>query len=241
MKGIDVSDNNAVRSWAQVRSAGYAFAFVKTTQGESFVSPTGAAQILGAGNVGLTVGAYHFADSTGSLTAQIDNFLAHTPSALPMYALDVEGSFISHIGADLTAWCNAFLRSVRTARPHADLYLYTNCDVLAGRNWSSVASVAKLWLANPSNIAVPPSAFGTPTIVQHAAAQVPGVIGPVDIDSMITTEDIVSTEKTYRVSDYRTPDPKEKTPYTVRTLTEGDILAQSYIMLTQLTEKLVRS
>jgi len=60
--GVDVSyvQRNAV-DWAKVKAAGFEFAFVKSTEGNTGKDPTFDAHVSGAKKAGLYVGAYHFA------------------------------------------------------------------------------------------------------------------------------------------------------------------------------------
>src|SRR5437763_16664101 len=59
--GIDVSKVNGEPDWGAVRGAGYAFAYIKATEGVGYVSPTLDAQLAGARNAGLVTGLYHYA------------------------------------------------------------------------------------------------------------------------------------------------------------------------------------
>lgn len=74
--GIDVSHHNGPLDWACVRRAGYRFAFVKATQGASFVDPMLERHVAGASAAGLRVGAYHFLDSQEDGQVQARHFLA---------------------------------------------------------------------------------------------------------------------------------------------------------------------
>jgi GH25 family lysozyme M1 (1,4-beta-N-acetylmuramidase) len=59
--GLDVSDHQHKINWRAVRSDGAQFAYVKATEGISFVSPGFASEYQGAHAAGLIRGAYHFA------------------------------------------------------------------------------------------------------------------------------------------------------------------------------------
>src|SRR5215475_3457030 len=75
--GIDVSSHQATTlNWPQIGQSAR-FAYVKATEGGTFVSPAFASQYAGARAAGLYTGAYHFArpDSTTSALAQADFFI----------------------------------------------------------------------------------------------------------------------------------------------------------------------
>lgn len=61
LTGIDVSAYQPHIDWRAVAAGGDSFAFVKATEGASYVSPTFREQRDGAKAAGLLVGAYHFA------------------------------------------------------------------------------------------------------------------------------------------------------------------------------------
>ena len=73
LPGLDVSSWQGNVDWATVAANGARFAFVKATEGTSYVNPYFAQQYFGAHDVGLVRGAYHFGlpdRSTGAAQAQ---------------------------------------------------------------------------------------------------------------------------------------------------------------------------
>ena len=71
VKGIDVSHYQGSINWTSVKNGGYKFAFMKATQGNTYVDPTFATNINGATAQGVYVGPYHFCDlGTDSTNAQ---------------------------------------------------------------------------------------------------------------------------------------------------------------------------
>lgn len=59
-QGIDVSHWQGSIDWAKVRSANYSFAIMKATEGTGMIDDTLAANVVGARDVGMAVGVYHF-------------------------------------------------------------------------------------------------------------------------------------------------------------------------------------
>ncbi|GED35029.1 GH25 family lysozyme [Brevibacillus centrosporus] len=93
IKGIDVSHHQGAIDWKKVAADGVKFAFIKATQGTSFVSPTLVKNAKAAAANGIKVGYYHFAEPDQSPTAQVDHFLKTIqglPIDLPLI-LDIEG------------------------------------------------------------------------------------------------------------------------------------------------------
>src|SRR3954449_9170784 len=72
--GIDVSKSQATVDWTAVQAAGYAFAYVKATDGETYVDPTFEQNWMGAASAGLLRGAYHFFRAEDSPQAQAEFF-----------------------------------------------------------------------------------------------------------------------------------------------------------------------
>ena len=73
LPGLDVSSWQGNVDWATVAANGARFAYVKATEGTSYVNPYFTQQYFGAFNVGLVRGAYHFGlpdRSTGAAQAQ---------------------------------------------------------------------------------------------------------------------------------------------------------------------------
>ncbi|KAG7095334.1 hypothetical protein E1B28_006097 [Marasmius oreades] len=77
-QGIDVSHFQPNVDWAQVKANGISFAFIKATEGTTFIDPSFSSHYTGATNAGLIRGAYHFGhpDSSSGAT-QANFFLAH--------------------------------------------------------------------------------------------------------------------------------------------------------------------
>lgn len=60
VRGVDVSAYQPRVDWQQVAGAGYRFAYIKTSEGLTYTSPTLREQWDGAGRAGLLRGGYHF-------------------------------------------------------------------------------------------------------------------------------------------------------------------------------------
>lgn len=73
--GVDVSHYQGDINWMSVRCAGRSFAFIKATQGASYVDAKFARNWAAAKEAGVWRGAYHFFSPRVSVDAQIQNFL----------------------------------------------------------------------------------------------------------------------------------------------------------------------
>jgi lysozyme len=60
ISGIDISHHNGHIDWAKMKGLGKAFAFLKATEGTSFIDPMFARNLRDCRSAGLPVGAYHF-------------------------------------------------------------------------------------------------------------------------------------------------------------------------------------
>ncbi|WP_338602913.1 GH25 family lysozyme [Saccharopolyspora sp. SCSIO 74807] len=186
--GIDVSKHQGEPDWAAVRGAGYAFAYIKATEGIGYVSPTLDAQLGGARGAGLVTGLYHYArPDTNAPEAEAADFagqLARTNSSaggnLPP-CLDMETE-----GGDLAAWTKGFIAALRGHTGRNEVVVYASSSWLSGKlatdSW--VDPGVSLWVAHYGR---PPGEPGYLTdrvaIHQHADdGQVPGIGGATDLN-----------------------------------------------------------
>ena len=210
--GIDVSHWQGTINWPQVKAAGKEFAFIKVTQGTSYVDPRSAANVPNARAAGVLVGVYHYADIAGnSPVAEAEHFLNVArnyvrPGYLPP-VLDLEtGGVNSSAGrAALSQWANDWCATVRNATG-VDPIIYCNTNYATYFVNSSV-NTHTLWLAryatiNPQ-VDQPPTPSGYPnpygvwnvpfgsstpshnswTFWQHSnTGSVSGISGNVDLD-----------------------------------------------------------
>lgn len=117
---------------AQPNTTGLSFAFVKVTEGQSYVNPKWVSQRDHAKANGLVWGGYHYPHMANSPKAEADYFLSQVnwrPGDL--LALDWEGydsanRSVSHAGQ--LAYKDAWLRYVKQRMPHNPVGLYCNTD-----------------------------------------------------------------------------------------------------------------
>jgi lysozyme len=73
--GLDVSDYDPNTNWTKVAASNRGFAFVKATEGSSYINPSFAADWANAKAAGVVRGAYHFFHADADPTAQANTFL----------------------------------------------------------------------------------------------------------------------------------------------------------------------
>ena len=163
LPGHDVSSWQGNVNWAAVAAAGARFAFVKATEGTSYVNPYFTQQYVGAYSVGLVRGAYHFAlpdRSTGA--AQAAWFATHGGAwsadnqTLPG-ALDIEynpyGPTCYGLSSSaMVSWVSSFLNEyfARTGR-WAVIYTTTNWWQTCTGNYPGFGATSPLWIARWSS------------------------------------------------------------------------------------------
>lgn len=176
-------------------ASGKAFAFLKASEGTSFVDTTYATNRAQAKAAGLVIGAYHFArpDATpGDAVAEADWFVATAAFARgdlrPVLDLETTGGLAP---AALQAWVQAFMGEVY-ARTNVRAMLYFSPSFWS-TNMGNTTSFAlsgydALWIAHWTTAASPTvpasnwGGFGWTFWQYTSSGTVPGISGSVDLD-----------------------------------------------------------
>jgi GH25 family lysozyme M1 (1,4-beta-N-acetylmuramidase) len=144
--GVDVSGYQPVA----FPTKGLAFAFVKATEGTTYVNPHYAGQVAHARSAGLVTGHYHFGKNGGA--AEADYFLKHaTLRPGDVLAFDWETSGVSQSERD------AFVARVKAKAPGHRVVLYCNTDYWKNRDSDNGGPADGLWIADPNHAAGHPS------------------------------------------------------------------------------------
>ena len=159
LPGLDVSSWQGNVDWAAVAANGGRFAYVKATESTTYVNPYFTQQYVGAYQVGLVRGAYHFAlpdRSTGA--AQADFFAAHggawsaDDQTLPG-ALDIEYNPYGPTCYGLTqsamaAWVQSFAIEYHALTGRWPvIYTTTNWWQQCTGNYPGLGATSPLWIA----------------------------------------------------------------------------------------------
>ena len=181
--GIDVSHFQGTIDWNAVVQDGKAFAFVKATEGLTYVDPQFHANWAGAKAAGLLRGAYHFYEPGDDPRQQAEFFLETVqpgPGDLPP-ALDIEvskGQSASEIVQGIQEWLSTVQRALGITP-----LLYTDRTF-----WNSLQteefSAYPLWIADYGvTTPVLPAGWTSWTFWQSSeTGTVPGVTGSLDLD-----------------------------------------------------------
>jgi lysozyme len=191
LPGIDVSHFQGAIDWARVKAAGIAFAFIKATDGTSFIDPQLDWNAMECGRVGIPFGLYHFFRPTVDPKEQAQAFLTETKryrSTLPP-ALDLE------LGPVTTPQAAAWLDVVDEALGREPL-IYTAPSFAAEFLATGGMGVYPLWIAEYTTKPYPtlPNAWSTWDFWQHSpSGHVDGVPNLVDLDWFHGSDEYLKT------------------------------------------------
>jgi lysozyme len=180
--GIDVSQDQGEVDWAAVAGAGYAFTFIKATDGQDYADPQFAQNWAGAKAAGLLRGAYHFFRAEDDPAVQAEWFWKTVggPGELPM-VVDVEESMEqpdSVVIANLTQ----FLASLQQWTGQQPM-IYTDPGFWDGLGTSGFGNYL-LWVADyGASEPQVPSGWTLWDFWQYSqSGQVAGIQGAVDLN-----------------------------------------------------------
>ena len=195
IEGIDVSHWQGVIDWPAVAAADKRFAYIKATEGTSFVDANFAANRIQAKAAGLYVGAYHYArpDATlGDAVAEADHFIDTVQPAagelLPVLDLEEAGDLST---AALQDWVRAFLNRVyQRLGVRAVIYVSPNFwqTHMGDTTWFADSGYRMLWIAHWTDAGAPSvpganwSGYGWTFWQYSSNGAVPGISGRVDLD-----------------------------------------------------------
>lgn len=180
--GIDVSHHQGSVDWPSVVEAGCVFAFIKATDGETYVDPEFARNWAGAAAANVLRGAYHYFRAEDSPQAQVDLFWSKVGGngELPL-VVDVEET-MGVSAATLVANLSQFLAALQQASGRTPM-IYTGPSF-----WNSLGTSAfggyPLWVAE-YGVSQPkiPSGWASWAFWQYAeTGSVSGIQGNVDLD-----------------------------------------------------------
>lgn len=183
--GLDVSSWQGSVNWSSVKANGARFAYVKATEGTSYVNSQFGPQYTGASSVGLLRGAYHFGRpdvSGGAAQAQffVSNGGGWSPDGITMPpVLDIEDNPYAGLNrcygktpAQMATWVRDFTQTVyrltnKQAMIYTSYYFWRDCL----GNTSEFSQTNPLWLASYyTNAPAVPGGWPTYTVWQYANA-----------------------------------------------------------------------
>ena len=176
--GIDVAAFQGHGAWPQVARAGISIAYVKATQGTSYLNPLFTADWQGARASGLEVGAYHFFSFCSPRRAEARSLPAAVPkdpSALPPAVdLELRGNCSTRPSASEVTTQPA--AAVERSTGKTPLF-YVGLD-LAAHYKLAMLRMHSLWFRRTHR----PSAASVAIWQPRALFQAKGIVGGVDLD-----------------------------------------------------------
>jgi lysozyme len=188
--GIDVSHWQGSVDWAKVRSDGITFAFMKATEGTSYVDPTLTTNWAGAQAAGVYRAAYHFArpsTAAGSAATQARFFVSQAGvfqgvGDLPP-VLDLEAT--GGLGpAALRSWVATWLSTVEQLTGRTPILYFSPSFWVDHLGNSTAFTRYPLWIAHyTTGQPTVPGGWPTWTFWQRTTSgRVDGIGGPVDLN-----------------------------------------------------------
>jgi len=162
IRGIDVSKWQGTVNWTKVASVDK-FAYIKATEGSTYLSPAFADQYTGARTAGLYVGAYAFGRPDSNAVSQADYFVAHSryapdgrtlPPMLDMeWPYTLNGKLVAKYPCygltttQMVAWLHAFINEVKL-KTGSPTMIYT-----AASWWNQCTGKTKDFASEPLDVA----------------------------------------------------------------------------------------
>ncbi|MUT65264.1 glycoside hydrolase family 25 protein [Paenibacillus sp. NEAU-GSW1] len=205
-QGIDVSHYQGSINWQKVKADGIVFAFAKASEGQSYRDDRFAANVAGARDAGVLIGAYHFVNATSTEAAkqEANNFACAIADAGGISLLDLppvmdyENNPGGLSGSEISAVAKAFLSEVENLVGVKPI-VYTGNSFAS--NFDSSLGDYELWIARYSSSQVPSdtAAWSKWTFWQYSdgsqggyrpdgTRSVDGIGGPVDLNEYDGTE-----------------------------------------------------
>ncbi len=100
VRGVDVSSYQGDIDWQVLSTQGIDFAFIKATEGSSFVDPRLPDNHTGAQKTGLSVGFYHFFSYDSAGASQAENFIRNVTPFVGMLPPVVDVEFYGSYGKE---------------------------------------------------------------------------------------------------------------------------------------------
>lgn len=194
LSGIDVSHYNGTVDWTKVKAAGIDFAFVKCTEGVSFVDPKFRLNWDAMQAEGVRRGAYHFFVPTKDISEQADLFCGTVgtfiPGDLPP-AIDLEEVYYGGEDQWLAVSKERRVPIILDWLQRVELTLKVKPIIYCRRSWINVEipdttplQDYKIWIASYGTLEpLLPSGWDEWTFWQkNSHGKVPGIDGYVDLN-----------------------------------------------------------
>lgn len=148
-RGIDVSEWQGDINWALVAQSGVQFAFIKATEGTSFVDRQLTSNWRNSKANGIIRGAYHYGHPENHAETEAGHFMATMQAQAPLEPGDLLALDLEEGTGDLSAWTLAFLRTVEMLAGFKPLFYSTSSFIVDHqiRNEPEIGNYG-LWIAS---------------------------------------------------------------------------------------------
>lgn len=203
--GIDVSRWQGTIDWPQVAAAGYRFAVIRATVGDSYTDPLFAANWEGAKQAGLLVSAYHVVKPGVAVDRQLTYFMEVLGGRRPDLPLVLDVETAGGSPAAVTSHVQECLRQLTQLAGRKPI-IYTarwfwDKNVLPGSEWAQY----DLWVASYTEQPLLPAGWNTWRFWQYSEkGRVPGINAAVDLDGFAGSYEALQA--------YANPAPPQETP-----------------------------
>lgn len=182
MNGIDVSNYNPNINWNNVINSGFSLVYIKATEGTTFVDPLLNNHYVGALNVGMKIGFYHFLSSKSAPETQAENFYNNIKDKRSDLkpCLDIEIT-----GIDINDFTRRFIRKF-SSLTDMPIIIYASSYYARDNIANDIKQAYPLWVANyginPWQLKIN---TGFSSIIGHQytdKGNFPGINGVFDLD-----------------------------------------------------------
>lgn len=185
VRGIDASHHQGAIDWPRVADDGIAFAYLKATEGTTYVDPTFAGHRAAAQRAGLRVGGYHYFQLCSDGAGQAAHFTAvlgtlDRDDLPPAVDLELAGSCGTPPARDvLLAEVRTFLDRVETSTGRTPIvYLFPELEAAYG--FAAELGDHRQWVRSLDG----PPGRDWWIWQQTDSGSVAGIAGPVDVNVM---------------------------------------------------------
>lgn len=183
MKGIDISTHNGSIDFNAVKNSGVEVVIIKATEGVDFTDNMVNQHYIGAKNVGLNIGFYHFMSEKTDPYRQAEDFYncIKDKSYNVMPCLDIEVNNYGRSAAEITDRCLTFLNRFKELSGQ-DCMIYTG-GYFGRDNLDSRIKNYPGWIAHYGVSSPMETGFRVVGHQYTETGKVPGVNGNVDMNN----------------------------------------------------------
>lgn len=200
LQGIDVSHWQGTIDWNQVKNAGVAFAYAKSSEGTTYTDPMFSTNLQGARAAGIPFGAYHYASpsapySPDQAKAEAQYFVNVMKNAgmgdfgdiMPVLDLEQPAATGTLTSDEIASWARVFVDTVKSLTNRQVMVYTGDWFVEQYNDFGGQLSDLPVWIAAWTRYGntQPPAVGGWTqwTAWQYSdQGSIPGISGAVDLD-----------------------------------------------------------